>query len=117
MNPHRTRRRRDDGAALRYLALWRAHVERTENRVRRGDPGRPCAPLRLREGHTDCPACDGELLDDSRLRLERLIRNGGRRRHRLAVEVQRLDERYREVTTEIAALPTLPWWNRRMPWR
>lgn len=35
----------------------------------------------------------------ARDRLERIIRNGGRRAHRLAVEVERLDQRYREVTT------------------
>ncbi|GAA1463579.1 hypothetical protein GCM10009619_42560 [Williamsia maris] len=62
-------------------------------------------------------ACDGEMLSDARDRLGRLISNGGRRAHRPAVEVERVDERYREVTTEVSSIATQPWWNRRMPWR
>ncbi|MCV7194149.1 hypothetical protein H7I02_15315 [Mycolicibacterium brumae] len=105
MNPNRIRRRRRDGAALRYLDQWRQHVVLTENRVRRG-------------GHTPtgfCSLCDGHIQDDARDRLESLMRNGGRRAHRLRVAVNALDERYREVTVEYGTWQSLPWWHRREP--
>ncbi|MBY6367927.1 hypothetical protein [Rhodococcoides corynebacterioides] len=60
--------------------------------------------------------CDGILFGGARGRLAGLIRNGGRRTHRLAAEVERLDQRYRDATVEVPALSTQPWWNRRLPW-
>ncbi|MGC0362840.1 hypothetical protein ABH922_000824 [Rhodococcus sp. 27YEA15] len=116
MRRHRPRTPRSDGAALQLLAEWRSHVQRTEDRVRRGNEP-PASRWQDQSGPTGCPACDGEVRHDPRARLEALIRGGGRRAHRLAAEVARLDDRYRDVTVENGAPSALPWWNRRMPWR
>ncbi|MDD4865680.1 MAG: hypothetical protein PHQ28_00680 [Mycobacterium sp.] len=108
MNPHRPRRPRQDGAALRYLQLWRRHVELAEMFARTG--GRvPWVP--------GCPCCDPLVLDDfSREALEGLMRNGGRRAHRLRVAVERLDGRFRAVTIERGDMVrAAPWWQRREP--
>lgn len=105
MNPHRPRRPRRDGAALLYLGQWRSHVELVERRARRGefDP------------HAGCPCCDELVHDSGRARLESLMRNGGRRAHRLRVAVTRLDERFRAATVEKGtdAWQSAPWWERR----
>ena len=105
MNPHRPRKPRLDGAAIRYLDEWRKHVELTESVARKG-------------GYVpwvrDCPCCDPLLrIDDARGRLESLMRNGGRRAHRLRAVVARLDERFRAVTVEQNAWKSSPWWVRR----
>jgi len=108
VNRHRPRRPRKEGAALRYLDLWRLEVERAE---RLHQSGRS-----VYRGPTGCPCCDGEIWDDSRDRLEALIRRRGKHAHRLRVEVQRLDERFRAVTVERGAWASAPWWRRREPW-
>lgn len=104
MNPHRPRKPRSDGAALRYLDQWGAYVVRAERVARRGgdDPYRPC-----------CGVLVPAEADDARARLERLMRNGGRRAHRLRVAVIALDERFRAATVEIDAWKSTPWWERR----
>ncbi len=108
MNRHRPRRPRQEGAALRYLALWRREVERAERIHRLG--GYAYA------GYTGCPCCDGELWDDDcRDRLESLIRRRGKHAHQLRVQVHRLDERFRAVTVERGAWASTPWWRRREP--
>lgn len=81
MNRHRPRRPRKDGAALRYLFRWRREVEYAERLHRSG--GYVCT------GYIGCPCCDGEIWNDSRERLEALVRRGGKHAHRLRVEVNR----------------------------
>lgn len=108
MNRHRPRRSRKDGAALRYLALWRHEVEYAE---RLHPSGRP-----VYTGPTGCPCCDGEIWDGSRERLEALVRRRGKHAHQLRVEVNRLDERFRAVTVERGGWASAPWWRRREPW-
>ncbi|GAS90820.1 hypothetical protein [Mycolicibacterium brisbanense] len=108
MNRHRPRRPRKDGAALRYLALWRLEVERAERLHRSGGY--------VYRGPIGCPCCDGQIWDDSRDRLEALIRRRGKHAHKLRVEVQRLDGRFRAVTVERDAWASAPWWLRREPW-
>ncbi|BBX38041.1 hypothetical protein MMAG44476_34349 [Mycolicibacterium mageritense DSM 44476 = CIP 104973] len=104
MNRHRPRRPRKDGAALRYLALWRLEVERVE-RIHRTTGYVP----------SGCPCCDYVIYDDARDRLEALVRRRGKHAHRLRVEVHRLDERFRAVTVERGAWASAPWWCRREP--
>lgn len=107
MNPHRPRKPRHDGAALVFLQLWRQCVEDAEYFARKGGYVPWVA---------DCPCCDPLMLNDSaRGRLESLMRNGGRRAHRLRAAVQRLDERYRAVTEEYGVAASAPWWQRRHP--
>lgn len=108
MNRHRPRRPRKDGAALRYLALWRLEVERAEHLHRSGGY--------VYRGPIGCPCCDGQIWDDSRARLEALLRRGGKHAHKLRVEVHRLDERFRAVTVERGVWASAPWWLRREPW-
>lgn len=105
MNPHRLRRPRHDGAALRYLAQWRKYVELTERRARRGEFN----------PHAGCPCCDELARENGRGQLESLMRNGGRRAHRLSAAVTRLDERFRAATVEKGtdAWQSAPWWERR----
>ena len=126
MNPHRPRRPREDGAALRYLQRWRHFVELAERDSRE----RKSVDWR-------CPCCGADRYRyEARDRLESLMRNGGRRAHRLRVAVARLDERYREATAELprwrvdswsstderwfrsweGPLQAEPWWNRRDNW-
>jgi hypothetical protein len=108
MNPHRPRKPREDGAALRYLEQWRKYVELTEMLARKGE----YVPW-----VRDCPCCDPRLRDDCpRGRLESLMRNGGRRAHRLRAAVARLDERFRAATIERGGWKAAPWWDRRRPW-
>jgi hypothetical protein len=108
MNPHRPRKPRTDGAALRFVEQWRTHVERTERLTRKG-------------GHhpTDPrwePECCRPHDDHARDRLESLMHNGGRRAHRLRAAVARLDERFVAVTVERdTAWKSAPWWDRREP--
>ncbi|WP_211285827.1 hypothetical protein, partial [Mycobacterium timonense] len=107
MNPHRPRKPRKDGAALRYLQQWRKYVELTESVARKGD----YVPW-----VRDCPCCDPLLRDDSaRSQLESLMCNGGRRAHRLRAAVARLDERFRAATIEQGVWRSAPWWDRRRP--
>lgn len=109
MNRHRPRRPRKDGAALRYLTEWRREVEYAERLHRSGGY--------VYTGYWGCPCCDGQpIWDDSRRRLEALIRRRGKHAHQLRVEVQRLDERFRAVTVERGAWASAPWWHRREPW-
>jgi hypothetical protein len=105
MNPHRPRRPRTDGAALRYLDQWRQYVVRTEGVARKSAPVPGVPP--------DCPCCGVLIRDDARSRLESLMRHGGRRAHRLRVAVDRLDERFRAATVDIEAWKSTPWWERR----
>jgi hypothetical protein len=105
MNPHRPRRPRTDGAALRYLDLWRRHVVRTERDARTLASG----PATCR----DYPCCEKLWHDDAHRRLESLMRKRGRRAHRLRVAVQRLDERFRAATVEAETWRSAPWWARR----
>jgi hypothetical protein len=107
MNPHRPRRPRTDGAAIRYLDEWRELVVRAERATRKGerDPRYPTCP---------CPRCDDRPVShEARERLEGLMRDGGRRAHRLRVDVQQLDERFRAATVECHSSKTTPWWERR----
>ncbi|MFC7752298.1 hypothetical protein [Tsukamurella soli] len=53
--------------------------------------------------------------DDARARLERLMRNGGRRAHRLRVAVEEIDQRFRDVTVEGGGPRASAWWERRVP--
>lgn len=62
----------------------------------------------------DCPCCDWAT-SDTRDRLEALMRNGGRRAHRLRIAVAELDQRFLNATTEYPAWRSLPWWHRREP--
>ncbi|WP_454231444.1 hypothetical protein [Mycolicibacterium fortuitum] len=93
---------------MRYLDLWRREVEYAECLHRSARP--------VYTGPTGCPCCDGEIWGDSRDRLEALVRRRGKHAHRLRVEVQRLDERFRAVTVERGAWASAPWWRRREPW-
>jgi hypothetical protein len=105
MNPHRPRRPRTDGAALRYLDQWRQYVVRTERVARKGAPVPGISP--------ECPCCGVLIRDDARSRLESLMHNGGRRAHRLRVAVQRLDERFLAATVDADWWQSAPWWERR----
>lgn len=111
MNPHRQRKLRKDGAALRYLDEWRMRVEDTERLARRGGY--------VADRPDDCPCCDPVRpggAGDARARLEGLMRNGGRRAHRLRAAVTKLDERYRAAAAESGhAWRSAPWWERRKP--
>ncbi|MFC0447003.1 hypothetical protein [Rhodococcus jostii] len=94
-------------------------MESVERRVRYGPRPRPALDNRvtITGTLTGCPACDSRLLGDGpRDRLERLMRQGGRRAHRLHVAVTRLDQRYRDAIIEVEAPASLPWWDRRIPW-
>lgn len=93
---------------MRYLDLRRREVEYAERLHRSARP--------VYTGPTGCPCCDGEIWVDSRDRLEALVRRRGKHAHRLRVEVQRLDERFRAVTVERGAWASAPWWRRREPW-
>jgi hypothetical protein len=101
VNPHRPRKPRKDGAALRYLDEWREYVAYIER------------PIPADDGHASwCPGCLPSRY--SRDRLESLMHNGGRRAHELRVAVAELDDRFRNVTTvERDALQSEPWWHRR----
>jgi hypothetical protein len=105
VNRHRPRRRRKEAATIRYLRRWRQQVEYAE-RIHRTSG----------YVYTGCTCCDYAIRDYSRDRLETLIHRGGRRNHRLRVEVNRLDERFRAVTVERGAWASAPWWRRREPW-
>jgi hypothetical protein len=105
MNPHRPRRPRTDGAALRYLDLWRQYVVRTERDARTLASG----PATCR----DYPCCANLWHDDARSRLESLMHHGGRRAHRLRDAVQRLDERFLAATVDADWWQSAPWWERR----
>ncbi len=106
MNPHRPRKPRPEVHAVALLKEWREHVEQTERRVRDGDYGY----------YTGCERCDGIVLTDARDRLESIMRNGGRRAHRLRISVEALDRRFLLVTTEDPnAWRSQSWWRRRVP--
>lgn len=89
---------------MRYLALWRQEVEDAERRHR------------VATYRDDCPCCQWQFTEDSRARLEALIRRKGKHAHTLRAEVHRLDERFRAVTVERGAWASAPWWLRREPW-
>ena len=101
MNPHRPRKPRKDGAALRYLDRWRAYVEIFEQPI----PDGVDVPM-------DWPCCHEPGMD-ARDRLEALMHNGGRRAHKLRVAVAQLDERFRDATVERRTWKSNPWWDRR----
>jgi hypothetical protein len=117
MNTHRPRAARTDGWALQYLTQWRQRVESVEKQVSGKSRSARDNRVPLSTGLTDCPACGGHFYGDGpRDRLERLMRRDGRHAHRLRVAVAELDERYRDATVEISRTPTMPWWERRVPW-
>jgi hypothetical protein len=97
MNPHRPRKPRYDGAALKYLGQWRTYVERTERLARKGIGSDP---------FWDYHCCGWWYDEHGRDRLESLMRRGGRHAHRLTAAVARLDDRFRAATVEQGAWRT-----------
>jgi hypothetical protein len=106
MNPHRPRKPRRDGAAIRYLDQWRQYVVRSERVARKGAPVPGVSPY--------CECCGVLIDDDARSRLESLMHHGGRRAHKLRVAVELLDERFRAATVEAdRRWRSESWWKRR----
>ncbi|WZU36074.1 hypothetical protein Rruber_05587 (plasmid) [Rhodococcus ruber] len=120
VNRHRPRAKRQDVAALRYLAQWRHRVESIERSVQYGPKPRPPLDNRVSIGAhlTGCPRCDVRLLGDGpRDRLEGLMHRDGRRAHGLRAAVTRLDERYRVGTSESRLQPPYRGGTGVYPWR